>query len=175
MSDTQALLAEYDIQDILEKNKKHLWHHLFQHSVLETRKPQVFVEGEGARVRDIHGKEYLDASGASTWDAGARASQRWSTNGCCVCPTMRAWSAPSRQPSRRARRRNGCRSWTTSTPTAARRARGLSERDMSFLDRLRRRAGKRPSGTRGLHHIPSGGLTRSVRRLIPAKDALHGS
>lgn len=67
MSDTQALLADYDVQDVIEKDRKHLWHHLFQHSVFETRDPQVFVEGEGARVRDIHGKEYLDGASGGVW------------------------------------------------------------------------------------------------------------
>ena len=67
MSDTQALLADYDVQDVIDKDRKHLWHHLFQHSVLETQDPQVFVEGEGARVRDIHGKEYLDGASGGVW------------------------------------------------------------------------------------------------------------
>ena len=67
MSDTQTLLADYDVQDVIEKDRKHLWHHLFQHSVFETRDPQVFVEGEGARVRDIHGKEYLDGASGGVW------------------------------------------------------------------------------------------------------------
>ncbi len=67
MSDTQTLLADYDVQDVIEKDRKHLWHHLFQHSVFETQDPQVFVEGEGARVRDIHGKEYLDGASGGVW------------------------------------------------------------------------------------------------------------
>ena len=67
MSDTQALLADYDVQDILEKDRKHLWHHLFQHRILETQDPQIFVEGEGARVRDIHGNEYLDGASGGVW------------------------------------------------------------------------------------------------------------
>ncbi len=67
MSDTQALLADYDVQDVIEKDRKHLWHHLFQHSVFETQDPQVFVEGRGARVRDIHGKEYLDGTSGGVW------------------------------------------------------------------------------------------------------------
>ena len=67
MSDTQTLLADYDVQDVIEKDRKHLWHHLFQHSVFETQDPQVFVEGEGARVRDIHGKEFLDGASGGVW------------------------------------------------------------------------------------------------------------
>ncbi len=67
MSDTRTLLAEYDVDDIIEKDRKHLWHHLFQHRILETQDPQVFVEGEGARVRDIHGNEYLDGTSGGVW------------------------------------------------------------------------------------------------------------
>ena len=67
MSDTQTLLADYDVQDVIEKDRKHLWHHLFQHSVFETQDPQVFVDGEGARVRDIHGREYLDGASGGVW------------------------------------------------------------------------------------------------------------
>ena len=37
MSDTRTLLSDQDARDIIEKDRKHLWHHLFQHSVFETR------------------------------------------------------------------------------------------------------------------------------------------
>ena len=67
MSDTQALLADYDVQDIIEKDKRHLWHHLFQHKTFESQDPQIFVEGRGARVKDIHGKEYLDGASGGVW------------------------------------------------------------------------------------------------------------
>lgn len=67
MFDTRALLSEYDAADIVEKDRQHLWHHLFQHKLLETQEPKIFVEGEGARVRDIHGNEYLDAASGGVW------------------------------------------------------------------------------------------------------------
>lgn len=67
MVDTEALLSEYDPRDIVEKDKRHLWHHLFQHKVFESQDPKIFVEGEGARVRDIHGTEYLDGASGGVW------------------------------------------------------------------------------------------------------------
>ncbi|MEE2845125.1 MAG: aminotransferase class III-fold pyridoxal phosphate-dependent enzyme, partial [Gemmatimonadota bacterium] len=67
MFDTQELLANYDADDIIEKDKQHLWHHMVQHSVFQTQDPMIFVEGEGARVRDINGKEYLDGASGGVW------------------------------------------------------------------------------------------------------------
>lgn len=67
MSDTRALLSDFDPAEVVEKDRAHLWHHLFQHSALESRDPQIFVEGTGARIRDIEGREYLDASSGGVW------------------------------------------------------------------------------------------------------------
>ncbi len=67
MSDTHALLSDYDAEDIIEKDKRHVWHHLLQHKILEEQDPKIFVEGQGARVKDIHGNEYLDASSGGVW------------------------------------------------------------------------------------------------------------
>ena len=67
MSDTRALLFDFDATDIIEKDKRHMWHHLFQHKILESQDPKIFVEGNGARVKDIHGNEYLDGSSGGVW------------------------------------------------------------------------------------------------------------
>lgn len=67
MSDTQKLLFDYDASDIIAKDKKHLWHHLFQHKIFESQDPKIFVEGEGARIKDIHGNEYLDGASGGVW------------------------------------------------------------------------------------------------------------
>ncbi len=67
MIDKHAPLAAHDASDIVEKDKKHLWHHLLQHKVLEESDPKIFVEGTGARLRDIEGTEYLDASSGGVW------------------------------------------------------------------------------------------------------------
>ncbi len=67
MSDTKELLSNYDARDIIEKDKKHLWHHMVQHKIFESQDPKVFVEGDGARVKDINGKEYLDGASGGVW------------------------------------------------------------------------------------------------------------
>ena len=67
MSDTKDLLSNYDARDIIEKDKKHLWHHMVQHKIFESQDPKVFVEGEGARLKDIDGNEYLDGASGGVW------------------------------------------------------------------------------------------------------------
>ncbi len=67
MFDTEALLSHFEARDIIEKDKRHLWHHLLQHRVLESQDPMIIVEGDGVRVRDIHGREYLDGASGGVW------------------------------------------------------------------------------------------------------------
>jgi len=67
MFDTGELLSNYDARDIIEKDKRHLWHHLLQHKIFESQDPKIFVEGKGARVRDIAGNEYLDGASGGVW------------------------------------------------------------------------------------------------------------
>jgi taurine-pyruvate aminotransferase len=67
MYDTGQSLSERDARDIIEKDKRHLWHHLVQHKVFESQDPRIFVEGNGARVRDIAGNEYLDGASGGVW------------------------------------------------------------------------------------------------------------
>ena len=67
MSDTKDLLSNYDARDIIEKDKKHLWHHMVQHKIFESQDPKVFVEGEGVRLKDIDGNEYLDGASGGVW------------------------------------------------------------------------------------------------------------
>lgn len=57
----------HDIEDLVAKDKAHLWHHLTQHKQFQQNDPLVMVEGEGLRVRDINGKEYLDAVSGGVW------------------------------------------------------------------------------------------------------------
>ncbi len=57
----------YDIEGLVAKDKDHLWHHLTQHSNFKTSDPLIIVEGEGLRVRDVNGKEYVDALSGGVW------------------------------------------------------------------------------------------------------------
>lgn len=67
MTDDRGPLSEQDARGIIEKDKQHLWHHLVQHRLFETQDPKIFVEGDGARVRDIAGNEYLDGASGGVW------------------------------------------------------------------------------------------------------------
>lgn len=52
---------------IVSEDKAHVWHHMSQHKPLETTDPMVVVEGKGLRVKDINGREYLDAVSGGVW------------------------------------------------------------------------------------------------------------
>lgn len=53
--------------DIITTDKQRVWHHLMQHKVLESGEPLVIVKGQGLRVTDSHGREYLDATSGGVW------------------------------------------------------------------------------------------------------------
>ena len=57
-----------DIQEIVEADRKNVWHHLIQHKPFESQiDPRIIVEGKGMRVWDQHGKEHLDAVSGGVW------------------------------------------------------------------------------------------------------------
>ncbi len=60
-------LATNDIQDIVDNDREHVWHHLSQHKPYETNDPRIIVEGKGMRVWDQKGKEHLDAVSGGVW------------------------------------------------------------------------------------------------------------
>lgn len=53
--------------EVVSSDKAHVWHHLSQHKPYETTDPMVMVEGQGLRVKDINGREYLDAVSGGVW------------------------------------------------------------------------------------------------------------
>ena len=60
-------MAQCNPADLIATDKKYVWHHLTQHKVYEHADPTVFVEAKGNRVKDINGKEYLDAVSGGVW------------------------------------------------------------------------------------------------------------
>jgi taurine-pyruvate aminotransferase len=57
-----------DIQEIVEADRKNVWHHLSQHKQYESQvDPRIIVEGKGMRVWDQNGKEHLDAVSGGVW------------------------------------------------------------------------------------------------------------
>ena len=58
---------EFDAPAAVAKDRQHVWHHLSQHKPYEENDPLVIVKGEGMRVWDAKGKEYLDAVSGGVW------------------------------------------------------------------------------------------------------------
>lgn len=56
-----------DTKELVESDRKHMWHHLTPHKPLETKDPMVIVKGDGMRVWDAAGKEHLDAVSGAVW------------------------------------------------------------------------------------------------------------
>ena len=63
----KALSPDQNFEGVAEDDKQHAWHHMFQHNTPPGVAPQIIVEGEGLRVRDINGREYLDAVSGGVW------------------------------------------------------------------------------------------------------------
>jgi taurine-pyruvate aminotransferase len=64
MAQARSELSPTDIADI---DRDCVWHHLVQHKPFETNAPMIIVEGNGMRVRDSRGNEYLDATSGGVW------------------------------------------------------------------------------------------------------------
>ena len=56
-----------EISEIVNSDKSHVWHHLSPHKPLQSTDPMMIVEGKGMRVKDINGREYLDAVSGGVW------------------------------------------------------------------------------------------------------------
>jgi len=52
---------------LIKDDVEHVWHHLAQHSSFTTKEPLMMAEGHGLILRDIHGREYLDATSGGVW------------------------------------------------------------------------------------------------------------
>lgn len=57
-------MSNKNTNDFIQADIKNVWHHLTLH---QGKAPMIIVEGAGLRVRDINGKEYLDATSGGVW------------------------------------------------------------------------------------------------------------
>ena len=60
-------LDKNTIADLVKSDKNCLWHHIKPHRLFDKSEQMILVEGNGLVVKDIHGKEYLDASSGGVW------------------------------------------------------------------------------------------------------------
>lgn len=61
----QVPITEHDLA--LAADQKSVWHHLSNHKPFEDTAPMMIVDGEGIRVRDANGNEYLDSTSGGLW------------------------------------------------------------------------------------------------------------
>jgi len=59
--------SELNQPTIVEIDRHNVWHHLTQHQQFDAADPMVVVEGQGMRVRDSKGNEFLDATSGGVW------------------------------------------------------------------------------------------------------------
>ena len=64
---TKEDLINYDADEMIKQDIDCLWHHLTQHKAFQDREPMVIVEGDGLILKDIRGREYLDAVSGGVW------------------------------------------------------------------------------------------------------------
>jgi taurine-pyruvate aminotransferase len=57
----------YKVEEMVQGDRDYLWHHIKPHKVFQTAEQMIIVEGRGLRVKDIRGREYLDATSGGVW------------------------------------------------------------------------------------------------------------
>lgn len=65
--ETRKNWLDYDTEEIVKGDKDCLWHHIKPHKLFESQEQMIVVEGKGLVVKDIRGKEYLDATSGGVW------------------------------------------------------------------------------------------------------------
>ena len=58
---------DYDVEEMIAADRDCLWHHLKPHNVFKEKEQMIIVEGKGLIVKDIRGREYLDATSGGVW------------------------------------------------------------------------------------------------------------
>ncbi len=61
------MLVSQSNDEVIQKDRNSVWHHLTQHKDLDTKDPFIIAEGKGMIVKDTTGKEYLDATSGGVW------------------------------------------------------------------------------------------------------------
>ena len=67
MTDGKTNWLKFDVEEIVRGDRDYLWHHIKPHKVFQYNEQMIIVEGKGLRVKDIRGKEYLDATSGGVW------------------------------------------------------------------------------------------------------------
>ena len=57
-------MSTMNVEHLIQADVKNVWHHLTLH---QGNAPMIVVEAHGLRIKDIHGKEHLDATSGGVW------------------------------------------------------------------------------------------------------------
>lgn len=60
-------MTDFDTNTLIEQDRNNVWHHITNHNAFKDNDPLVIVKGEGMRVWDAKGNEYLDAVSGAVW------------------------------------------------------------------------------------------------------------
>ena len=79
-------MADYEKEaaELIAQDKKHLWHHITQHKNFVQQEPPIFIEGKGCMVKDVHGREFLDAVAGGVWCVNAGYGQESIAEAICA-------------------------------------------------------------------------------------------
>lgn len=65
--DSKTKWQDYIVEEMVHGDREYLWHHLKPHKIFQSAEQMIIVEGHGLRVKDIRGREYLDATSGGVW------------------------------------------------------------------------------------------------------------
>lgn len=60
-------MESVETQKAISQDRNNVWHHITNHNAFNSSDPLMIVKGEGMRVWDIKGNEYLDAVSGAVW------------------------------------------------------------------------------------------------------------
>lgn len=78
--DTKFDWPNYDADEMLSGYKNSLWHHRNPHSCFDYQEQMIINEGRGLIVKDIRGREYLDATSVSKSTLISKATREFRTH-----------------------------------------------------------------------------------------------
>ena len=58
---------QIDLEEVVDNDQAHVWHHLTQHKPYETARPPVMISGSGIHVKNADGTEFIDAVSGGVW------------------------------------------------------------------------------------------------------------
>ena len=56
-------MSQLDVNEVLKKDRAHVWHPLFQHQQLENQDLTVIQKAKGCTITDGEGNEFIDGYG----------------------------------------------------------------------------------------------------------------